>query len=59
MVLGRFPGITEPGGGLYPAARSDACWRDFCAFLQAKYPTRISDFCAFLQAQYPTRISDF
>ena len=33
-VLQQFPGITAPGGGLYPAARSEACWRDFCAFLQ-------------------------
>jgi Phycobilisome protein len=33
-VLTKFPGITEPGGGLYPAARADACWRDFWHFLR-------------------------
>ncbi len=33
-MLERFPAITEPGGGLYPPVRSEACWRDFCAFLQ-------------------------
>jgi Phycobilisome protein len=33
-VLAKFPGITEPGGGLYPAARADACWRDFWHFLR-------------------------
>lgn len=33
-VLSSFPGITEPGGGLYPAIRADACWRDFWHFLR-------------------------
>jgi Phycobilisome protein len=33
-VLRQFPGILEPGGGLYPAARSAACWRDFWHFLR-------------------------
>jgi hypothetical protein len=33
-VLARFPGILEPGGGLYPAFRADACWRDFWHFLR-------------------------
>jgi Phycobilisome protein len=33
-VLAKFPGITEPGGGLYPVERADACWRDFWQFLR-------------------------
>lgn len=33
-VLAKFPDITQPGGGLYPAARADACWRDFWHFLR-------------------------
>jgi Phycobilisome protein len=33
-VLTAFPGITEPGGSLYPAVRSEACWRDFWHFLR-------------------------
>lgn len=33
-VLRSFPGIAEPGGKLYPAARSDACWRDLYAFVR-------------------------
>ncbi len=33
-VLATFPNITEAGGGLYPAARADACWRDFWHFLR-------------------------
>ncbi|MEM8613991.1 MAG: phycobilisome protein [Cyanobacteria bacterium P01_H01_bin.105] len=33
-VLEQFPGITEPGGGLYPAVRAEACWRDFWHFLR-------------------------
>lgn len=33
-VLATFPQITEPGGGLYPAERADACWRDFWHFLR-------------------------
>lgn len=33
-VLQTFPDIMEPGGGLYPAERADACWRDFWHFLR-------------------------
>jgi Phycobilisome protein len=33
-VLKTFPQIMEPGGGLYPADRADACWRDFWQFLR-------------------------
>jgi hypothetical protein len=33
-VLATFPEILEPGGGLYPAERADACWRDFWHFLR-------------------------
>lgn len=33
-VLQAFPGILEPGGGLYPTLRGDACWRDFWHFLR-------------------------
>jgi hypothetical protein len=34
QVLKQFPNITEPGGGLYPSSRADACWRDFWHFLR-------------------------
>jgi hypothetical protein len=34
QVLKAFPDITQPGGGLYPPERSDACWRDFWHFLR-------------------------
>lgn len=34
LVLQRYPGITEPGGDLYPAIRAEACWRDFWHFLR-------------------------
>lgn len=34
QVLEKFPHITQPGGGLYPAVRADACWRDFWHFLR-------------------------
>lgn len=34
QVISRFPGITQPGGGLYPIDRADACWRDFWHFLR-------------------------
>ncbi|BAY99396.1 phycobilisome protein [Tolypothrix tenuis PCC 7101] len=34
QVLATFPNITQPGGGLYPAIRADACWRDFWHFLR-------------------------
>jgi len=33
-VLKAFPQITQPGGGLYPASRAEACWRDFWHFLR-------------------------
>jgi Phycobilisome protein len=33
-VLEAFPEILSPGGGLYPAERADACWRDFWHFLR-------------------------
>lgn len=33
-VLRQFPGITEPGGELFPDARAQACWRDFWHFLR-------------------------
>ncbi len=33
-VLQTFPGILEPGGGLYPPIRAEACWRDFWHFLR-------------------------
>ena len=34
VVLAANPGITEPGGGLYPSIRAEACWRDFWHFLR-------------------------
>lgn len=34
VVLAANPGITEPGGGLYPTTRAEACWRDFWHFLR-------------------------
>jgi Phycobilisome protein len=34
QVLVTFPGLTQPGGGLYPAERAEACWRDFWHFLR-------------------------
>jgi hypothetical protein len=34
QVLATFPEITQPGGGLYPAERAEACWRDFWHFLR-------------------------
>ena len=34
QVLEAFPGITDPGGGLYPEIRAEACWRDFWHFLR-------------------------
>jgi hypothetical protein len=34
QVLATFPAITQPGGGLYPAERANACWRDFWHFLR-------------------------
>lgn len=34
QVLTKFPGISEPGGALYPEVRSESCWRDFWHFLR-------------------------
>lgn len=34
QILEKYPTITQPGGGLYPAARAEACWRDFWHFLR-------------------------
>jgi hypothetical protein len=34
QVLETFPTITQPGGGLYPPERANACWRDFWHFLR-------------------------
>ncbi|MEM9213495.1 MAG: phycobilisome protein [Cyanobacteria bacterium P01_F01_bin.150] len=33
-VLVQFPTILDPGGGLYPPMRAEACWRDFWQFLR-------------------------
>ena len=33
-VMAAYPNITEPGGGLYPPMRAEACWRDFWHFLR-------------------------
>ena len=33
-VLTAFPTLIEPGGGLYPPIRAEACWRDFWHFLR-------------------------
>ncbi len=35
QVLAQYPGITEPGGDLFPALRAEACWRDFWHFLRS------------------------
>ncbi len=34
VVLTTFPNILEPGGGLFPPQRAEACWRDFWQFLR-------------------------
>lgn len=34
-VLEQYPGITEPGGRLFPVERGAACWRDFWHFLRS------------------------
>ncbi|WP_306542681.1 phycobilisome protein, partial [Nostoc linckia] len=34
QVLLTYPEIIEPGGGLYPPERAQACWRDFWHFLR-------------------------
>jgi Phycobilisome protein len=33
-VFAQFPQIAEPGGGLYPPERAEACWRDFWHYLR-------------------------
>lgn len=33
-LLTTYPNITQPGGGLYPEIRAEACWRDFWHFLR-------------------------
>ncbi|WP_392532844.1 phycobilisome protein [Nostoc sp. C117] len=33
-VLASYPEIIQPGGGLYPPERAQACWRDFWHFLR-------------------------
>ena len=34
QVLAIYPKIIQPGGGLYPPERAQACWRDFWHFLR-------------------------
>ncbi len=34
QVLTTYPEIIQPGGGLYPPERAQACWRDFWHFLR-------------------------
>lgn len=34
QILQTFPTLTQPGGGLYPAERAQACWRDCWHFLR-------------------------
>ncbi|WP_334942576.1 phycobilisome protein [Nostoc sp.] len=34
QVLVTYPEIIQPGGGLYPPERAQACWRDFWHFLR-------------------------
>lgn len=32
VIIAEFPGIDQPGGGLYPEFRAKACWRDLNEF---------------------------
>jgi hypothetical protein len=34
QILKTYPNITQPGEGLYPPERAEACWRDFWHFLR-------------------------
>jgi Phycobilisome protein len=34
LLLQHYPDLVQPGGGLYPAFRAEACWRDFWHFLR-------------------------
>jgi Phycobilisome protein len=34
LLLQHYPELVQPGGGLYPAFRAEACWRDFWHFLR-------------------------
>jgi Phycobilisome protein len=34
LLLHHDPELAQPGGGLYPAFRAEACWRDFWHFLR-------------------------
>lgn len=55
QVLTQFPGITEPGGGLYPAIRAEACWRDFWHFLRCityGIAAQRNDFTSAIGLQY-------
>ena len=59
-ILQKFPKITEPGGGLYPEMRAEACWRDFQHFLRSisyAISANVPDFLSqqglhFLEALY-------
>ncbi|RMF23554.1 MAG: phycobilisome protein [Cyanobacteria bacterium J083] len=33
-LLNYDPSLIQPGGGLYPPSRAEACWRDFWQFLR-------------------------
>jgi hypothetical protein len=34
LLLHHYPDLVQPGGGLYPSFRAEACWRDFWHFLR-------------------------
>lgn len=50
-VLGQFPGITEPGGELYPEVRAESCWRDFWHFLRSTSYGIASENLEFVSAE--------